>query len=485
MSYVPGYDFDFFISYASVDNDPVPSADRGWVDTLVQILTSGSGLAGKLGRREAFTYWLDEQHLRGNHEADSFIPEQVKRSALFLAILSPGYAASTFCQLELKTFLDSIGGTPGRLFVVYKEQLSEQRHKMPDAFVRPRKYEFWELDRNNRPRVLGWPQPLCNNPEDRPYFQMVDDLCEDIAAKLDELKQQKDRQQVNAPDRTEPRVVMAAKPTVLLAETTDDLMRKRDDVRRYIEQAGFDIVPAETYYGLARPDYEKAFLADLAQSTAFVQLLGPELGRCLKDVPDGFGWLQYQMAKQEHRPILQWRSPDLYDLQNVEDERQKNLLSLADAMPLEDFKKRIIESVAKSQPQGDGEPKRPSFFFINCDAVDVDGADAVGDHLGGHMDWERPLYEDRPKAQQLENEIQSGLIDCDGLFIVFGRTGPNWVRQQLQLYRKLRPRRAKEPSVLAVVQTGPDRKELGGVGLAGLKFIGLDDVSSVVKSSAT
>jgi hypothetical protein len=29
MSYVPGYDHDFFVSYAKVDNDPVPSAKSG------------------------------------------------------------------------------------------------------------------------------------------------------------------------------------------------------------------------------------------------------------------------------------------------------------------------------------------------------------------------------------------------------------------------------------------------------------------------
>jgi hypothetical protein len=60
MSYVPGYNYDFFVSYAKVDNDPVPSAKGGWVDTLISILISGNGLAGKLGRREAFDYWIDE-----------------------------------------------------------------------------------------------------------------------------------------------------------------------------------------------------------------------------------------------------------------------------------------------------------------------------------------------------------------------------------------------------------------------------------------
>jgi hypothetical protein len=475
MSYVPGYDYDFFVSYASVDNDPVPSADRGWVDALISILTSGSGLAGKLGRREAFTWWIDEQSLRGNHEVDKHIPEQVRRSALFLAILSPGYAASEFCQLELDTFIKRIGGSAERLFIVYKDRLIEHRHRMPDAFVRPRKYEFFERDKDNKPRTLGWPQPLYNNPDDRPYFLMVEDLCKDLAEKLDELKKAPPAGQVQTS------ISVSARPAVLLAETTDDLVRKRDDARRYLEQNGIDVRPAETYYGLGRADYEKAFMGDLSGSAAFVQLLGPELGRCLNDVPDGFGWLQYQLAKSQQFPILQWRSPDLRDLQEIEDDKQRRLLAMADAMPFEDFKKKIVQAMAA---KGDPKPTRPAFMFIDCDAVDTDSADAIGHRLSGGWDWERPAYEQKPRPKELEEEIQTGFIDCDGLFIVFGNTGSGWVRQQLQLYRKLRPRRAKDPSVLAIVQAGPEPKELKGVGLAGLSIVALDDIPALVKAVA-
>jgi hypothetical protein len=116
MAFVPGYDYDLFVSYAGVDNDPVPSAQSGWIDTFVRILTSGGGLAGKLGRRDAFSYWVDKQSLRGNHEVNSHIPEQVKRSALLVVVLSPGYLASKFCQLELQTFIDSVGPGEGGAF---------------------------------------------------------------------------------------------------------------------------------------------------------------------------------------------------------------------------------------------------------------------------------------------------------------------------------------------------------------------------------
>ena len=50
---------------------------------------------------------------------------------------------------------------------------------------------------------------------------------------------------------------------------------------------------------------------------------------------------------------------------------------MADAMPLEDFKKKIVGAVTKATPT-----ERPSFIFIDCDAVDTDKADEIGNHLG-------------------------------------------------------------------------------------------------------
>ena len=479
MSYVPGYDYDVFVSYASVDNDPIPTADRGWVDTLIQIVTSGSGLAGKLGRREAFTWWIDKQHLRGNNEADSHIPEQVKRSALLLVVLSPGYVASTFCKLELQTFLDSVGSSAERVFVVYREPVVEQRHALPETLRSLRKYEFWERDANNRPRILGWPQPIYSNPADRTYYQRVEDVCKEIADKLDELKRSVAPAEAIGEAKKISRVAATSGergPAVLLAETTDDMVRKRDEARRYLDQAGIAVLPSGSYYGLSANEYERALESDLANCTAFVQLLGPELGRSLPDVPDGFGWLQHNVAKRLQRPILQWCNLDLSDLRAVADPKQRRLLQNADAMPFEDFKQKIVQSVLEGKPKA----ARTSFVFINCDSVDTQEADDIGNHLGANVDWERPPFEEKPKARVLQESIESSLVDCDGLLIVHGKSPVGWVRSQLQLYRKLRQRRAKEPRVLAVVQSG-HAPELKGFGLAGLKIIGVDDLSRVIK----
>src|SRR5262249_15057966 len=203
------------------------------------------------------------------------------------------------------------------------------------------------------------------------------------------------------------------------------------------KQAGLAVLPSGSYYGPARADYEKAVLSDLSNCTAFVQLLGPQLGRSLGGVADGVGLPPYAVAQQPPRPLLPWARPDLKDLEDVEDQRQKRLLETAEAMPFEEFKRKIVQILSKDESKP---PPRPSFIFINCDAVDTDRADDIGQHLGGDVDWERPLYEENPKAKQLQESIESNLIDCDGLFIVFGMARPGWVRDQIQLYPTLRPR---------------------------------------------
>lgn len=495
MTYLAGYDFDLFVSYAHVNNIPVESADHGWVDALISNLKLALGM--KLGRSDAASVWLDGQNLRGNHAVSGHIPEQVKRSALFLAVLSPGYASSEFCLKELQAFIDSRGGVADeRLFVVYMEELDEQRHRMPDAFRDPRKYQFWKRDMNQRARILAWPLPNHGDQEDRRfYFPMIEDLCRDIVYKLDEAKASP-----SVPVSTNGTSVVVkddpSRPSILLAEVTDDLDGRRDEVRRYLDQAGITTLPKGSY-PLHRAGLEEALKADLATSAAFVQLVGPMTGKCPPDIPDGFGWLQFRTAQAAKVPILQWCSPDLKIAQDVKSQVQQALLQTAEAMPFEDFRQKIVRTVMdvqkKKESNGNQSSERPSFIFIDADDVDMDHADLIAQRLGDSFDWEIPLPKQKAagddggangtfrSADELDEAIATNLIDCDGLLVVYGKAPSRWVRSQLQHYRKLVARRTKEPRVLAVVEAGDEPKEPIRAGLRGLRIIGINDIDLVLK----
>lgn len=455
---------DVFVSYAHVDNEPLYPSKHGWVSVLVDNL--GRCLAKRLGRREAFSNWYDRHQLKGNQGIADHIPEQARRSAVFVAVLSPGYAASEFCLRELAAFLDSHAGEAAeRLFVVEHMPLADAQ-PMPEAFRDIRKYRFYKLDHDQIPRTFAQPEPL---PDEREYFQKIDDIARDIAHKLADNAARK-----------------PAKPTVLVAEVTDDLEARRDDVLRYLDQAGIDVLP-QSCYRRVRDEFEHAFSSDLKKCSTFVQLLGPLAGKRPRDVPDGFGWLQLQLAQRARLPVLQWRSPDL-DVTQVEFTEHRRLLELETvrAVPFEDFKRTIVEQVQASIKQSTAPPPQPNntMLFINADAADRANADAIKSLLGGRFGWAVPLalYDEDARPDELQADMEHNLINFEGMVIVYGAARPAWVSSQLQLYRKLAPRRQKTPRLLAIVEAPPAPKAPLPIFLPGLETVGIDRLAELVNS---
>ena len=428
MTNAPGSNFDVFISYAHVDNEPLYPAKHGWVTVLVDNL--GRYLAKRLGRREAFSNWYDQHQLKGNQGIANHIPEQARKSAVFLAILSPGYVASEFCLRELEAFIESHrGAVAERLFVVEHMPLGD-RQQIPEAFRDIRNYRFYKLDENQIPRTLAQPEPL---PDEREYFQKIDDIAREMTQKLSSIGSAK-----------------TSKPTVLVAEVTDDLEARRDEVLRYLDQAGFDALPSSCYR-LVREDFERSLASDLAKCTAFVQLLGPVAGKRPPDLPDGFGWLQLELAKRTDLPILQWRSPDL-DVTKVELPMQRRLLELETvrSVPFEDFKRTIVERVQRTIEHAKAPPSAPaasaSMLFINADAVDKASADAIKDSLGGRFGWAVPLslYNEEAKPDELQQDMETNLINSEGLVIVYGAARPAWVSSAVATLPQARPAPAEK-----------------------------------------
>ena len=119
---------DVFISYAHVDDLPLdparPGQSAGWVTTLVQHLENFLGQ--EIGRAEGFTVWRDKYNLRGNNSLTPEIKAELERTALFIAILSPGYIASAWCPDEARFFAQRFAGDlAGRVLVVEKAKLDD------------------------------------------------------------------------------------------------------------------------------------------------------------------------------------------------------------------------------------------------------------------------------------------------------------------------------------------------------------------------
>jgi hypothetical protein len=178
MAYVPSWENDVFVSYATVDDQPLPGASDGWVTVLVDSLKLL--LAQQLGRSDSATIWRDLR-LRGNEPLTDEIMTAAGSSALLLVVLSEGYLASEWCKRERNRFLELVGAGSRRLFVV--ERTPIERSRRPVELQDLLGYPFWVRKRAELPpRTLGFPAPT---PGDSEYYERVTKLAIEIA---DELK---------------------------------------------------------------------------------------------------------------------------------------------------------------------------------------------------------------------------------------------------------------------------------------------------------
>jgi hypothetical protein len=192
------------------------------------------------------------------------------------------------------------------VFVVERAELGEDGR--PLELQELLGYRFWVADREGRPpRILGDPRP---HPDDVRYYDRLNDLSCDLAETLQRLKRAATSQTTAAPATAISVSISEIRPTVFLAEATDDLDAQRNAVQRYLEQAGVRVLP-ETLYSRTPAAFQQALDSDLAQSTLFVQLLSGVLGKKPPDLPQGYVRLQCERARALDIPMLQWRSPEL------------------------------------------------------------------------------------------------------------------------------------------------------------------------------
>jgi hypothetical protein len=317
MAYVAEYEHDVFISYAHVDNEPLVGVTEGWVTTLVRNLETV--LRQKLGDREhRLSIWMDHE-LAGNRPFGDDIVAALERTATLLVIASPGYITSEWCSRERETFrrlVASRARSGSRVFIVHRDRLELIR--LPREFEGLLGYRFWiEEGPARTPRTLGVPVPTAAEVE---YYSRVNQLALEVADELQRLG--------GGPAAAAS--VAAGGPTLFLAEVTDDLEPRREAVRRYLLQLGFEVLPAGEYPRADARAFEQAVSGDLARSRLFVQLLSEVVGRKPPIAPRGFPARQYELACAAKIPVLQWRARELA-VETVDDADQRALLQGGEA----------------------------------------------------------------------------------------------------------------------------------------------------------
>jgi hypothetical protein len=469
----PDYDFDIFVSYAHVDDQPLPPSREGWVTTFTACVKTR--LAQKLGRNDAYQLWMDHE-LRGGQPITPHILDKVQRSAMLLLVLSPGYIASTWCKRELETFDAFIAaGQARRVFVVELDPVDEA--DSPPALADLKRSRFWTAD-----RISGTPHPLGNPVPDSEYYSAVDDLIREVVVELKGLKQAEPRFAPGARSGSNgfapaaksgsngfaPAAALGSNGTVFLAEVTDDLDDQRNNVKRYLDQAGIAVLP-KSGCSLHPDAFRKTVSQGLAAADLFVQLLSAIPGKRPPDLPEGYVKCQLDLALSLGKPVLQWRSPAL-DMAAVEDDAQRELLEKARAEGIEDFKREIQRRLDDLRNPALRPDPADACVFVDTDSADRPLAEQLCDILSRYEAGYRLPTEDQD-PRKFRKDLRENLLSCDALILIYGATTRSWVEGHLKELQKMLTRRVNPLRGLALVEGPPDPKDRLSIMLPRMKVI--------------
>lgn len=446
-AFAPGFKHDVFVSYAHVDDIPAHGSSHGWVTTFVAEL--GRQLAMQLGRIDNQSVWMDH-HLRGNSAITPEILGEATESATLLVILSQGYLNSEWCNRELEVFLSRIKAQQGidiPVFVIEKQRLD--RGLWPRDLGNLRGYPFWEYDGQPGPDTpcytLADPRPR----EDQlKYWSRLSDLSKDLAVALRRM----------APDKGPGTADTENRVKVFLAEATDDLEEKREEVKRYLDQRGLQVLP-KNYYPNDPEAFRRAQESELADCRLFVQLLSSIAGKHPAGAENGFPDLQYQIAKQMNLPIVQWRSPKL-DLDEVGLDAQRILLEAETVMavPIEEFKEEVFKKATTSYTDPPT-PDQSTLVFVNHGDEDAELATKVISVIEeAKLGYSVPLKVGSPA--QLRQDLEENLLISDVILWIYGQAPLGWVREQLLSFQKVGWRRDK-PARKALCKYPPSKPDPG------------------------
>lgn len=460
MAYVTGYEYDVFISYAHIDNEPLDAEkDKGWVSVLAGHLKNF--LDKGLGCRDA-AIWMDHG-LTGNDIFAQRIEEALRRCATLLVVASPSYLKSEWCARERNAFLKAVrerSDAGSRVFRVDIDELD--RGGYPAEFRELLGYQFWTRDSNGNPRTLG--MPIVDARLEPEYFTALTKLRMELGTELKRLHSLQADGAAPTPSG----------PAIFLAEVTDDVAELREELDAYAKQANLRVLPDTWYPRGDLAEYQRRMVADLEASKVFVQLLGTLHGQKPPGWASRLPVVQYQQAKESGQPILQWRSRDL-DLEGLKLASPEHHALLIGpevrACGSEEFKRAVVEEATRVPTPP---PDRPPniLVFVNSDSPDRQLADEVCHILEAEgFGYSTPLFDESTKPADVRADLELNLTTCDGLIVVYGSTPVTWVRRQLAEGRKILSQRDQPLGALGLVEGPPAEKQGVGIQLPNMRSL--------------
>lgn len=444
MSSPHAFTDDVFISYRHLDNELLDEQGKGWIHNFHERLESVLGEA--LGYEPRI--WRDSR-LQGNVYFADVLEERIKGTAVLISILSPGYLQSDWCIGELQEFCRLANQTGGllvdnrqRIFKVVKTHIERDAH--PPEFQKQLGYEFYEIDKmTQRPVAFG--QELGRNRDQR-YWSKLDDLAWDVKQVLSIINPRA-RIGGGVP------VFSPTQGTIYLAQTTRDLSEERDQIKRELQNRGYDILP-DKEIPLISPNYEDAVRECVGRAKLSIHLIGGSYGI----IPEGASnrsivRLQNEIAAERSRndafSRLLWLPVGLAPQEEAQAEFIEHLRTDAATQrgaellqtPLEELKTviqlRLTSNGHKPEPTP---PNQQPKIYLIFDKRDLEGIIPLNEYLANEKNYQvlLPLIDDEGADEVQAFEIhKDNLMQCDAVLIYYGNANQVWFEYKRRDLKKI------------------------------------------------
>jgi len=465
VSFLPDYEDDIFISYAHNDNQALLEGQRGWVDVFHQALERR--LQVHLGAKPAV--WRDPR-LQGNEYFADALDEQIPKVAILISILSPSYINSDWCRREMQNFSRIASETGGlrlgnkaRIFKVEKIHVPLDRH--PAELQGMTGYQFYYMD-DHRARELS----AQSGPHEVDYWQRIDDVAQDIATLMQEMKGRGSNPDVQVFQQATGESSRVGE-TIYLAETSFDLSPQRDNIKRELQERGHIVIP-DRPLPLNGPELTDAVRHYLDTSKLSIHLIGANYGVIPEAADRSVVCMQNDLAAERAKgngfARLIWLPEGL----ETKEDRQRQFVEYlkydttaqqgADVLQtsIEELKTYIQDKLRpKAKPtngNGNGHKTQegPRRVYLVCDKQDYDSIGPLSDHLYDQgFEVTLPLFEG-DEAEVREDHKESLLL-CDAVVIFYGNSSEGWLRTKLRDLQKIAGYGRTKPMLAQAIYTGP------------------------------
>ena len=307
MPIVPGFKYDLFISYAHRNDKP-----WGWVSEFARTLKEELE-----SKSRDLSFWWDPG-LRTGEDFNLAIANAISESAVFLCVLSKAYGDSTYCKKEVEEFRQqrhpAFGLTVGTLSRIQAIVIESD---FPKGSWPP------ELRSTSPCPFYSDSVPLFSNPghldSASPWIRGLWKVRDSIWATLDQMQRQRKNGIAVERSYDVSSVDNGQRPTLYLAEVTDDLYLRREGLRTSLAQTD-DLQVLPWSDETAPPSSGLNVLS--------VHLFGAHPGRPHPGEDTSLSRLQLEAAVRSNparRPLV-WLAREL-DIDKAETDAHKEFLS--------------------------------------------------------------------------------------------------------------------------------------------------------------